>query len=134
MLCAAPCCCCVYPSDSFSSSLTPLLTPSFASSLPIAGGRAKGLETEDTIDHTKIAQYGSVDVRRKKGGDADDDIRGVTDEDLQKIQDEIDRNREEELRAVAEKELQQKEKQLVSRRLGNMELDRKKGFVHRIGR
>ena len=95
--------------------------------------RAKGLDTEDTIDHTKIAAYGSVDVRRKKG-DEDDGISGVTDDDLQKIQDELDRKREEELKAVAEKELQQKEKQLVSRRLGHMELDRKKGFVHRIGR
>ena len=96
--------------------------------------KAKGIVTEDTIDHTKVAQYGQVDARRKKHVDGEDDVKEVTDEDLQRIQDELDRKREEELRAVAEKELMQKEKQLVSRRLGHLELDRKKGLILRIGR
>jgi len=72
------------------------------------------VETEDTIDTSALANYGSVDVRRKK----DDDEDGVyIDEDkMQAMQDEIDREREEKMREIAEKEMFQKEKQLVVRR------------------
>lgn len=90
------------------------------------------METEDTIDHTKVASYGSVDVRRKKEGDESSDIKVIDEDALLEIQNRIEEERNEKMREVAEKELVQKEMQLVGRRIGEMDFERNKGFVHKV--
>ncbi len=91
----------------------------------------KGIETEDTVDHNKIAQYGAVEVRRKKGDD--DDVTPMDEDAVKKLQEEIEAKRQEELRAIAEKELAAKERQLVMRRLGDLELEARRGTLQKIG-
>eukprot|EP00520_Triparma_pacifica_P018072 CAMPEP_0118642734 /NCGR_PEP_ID=MMETSP0785-20121206/5992_1 /TAXON_ID=91992 /ORGANISM="Bolidomonas pacifica, Strain CCMP 1866" /LENGTH=571 /DNA_ID=CAMNT_0006534303 /DNA_START=137 /DNA_END=1849 /DNA_ORIENTATION=- len=94
--------------------------------------RAKGVETEDNVDTSALANYGAVEVRRKKV-DGDEDEFGMDEDAALALQEQLDREREERLREIAEKELFQKEQQLVIRRLGNFELDRRKGLAGRIG-
>ena len=93
--------------------------------------KQKGIDADETVDHSALATYGSVDVRRKKGGEGEA-VVAMDEDDLAKLQEEIDAKKEEQLREIAEKELIQKEKQLVARRVGDMEGDSRKGLLRRI--